>query len=84
MSTAPLRRAEYHFLERVKPRGVYVLDHLHGDRGVIAGQSLIPVGERPVQQFDALPLLSGQGIEVQALVSHALLASAARPIEAGL
>ena len=63
---AGLGGPEYDLLKGVKLWGVYMLDHLQRYCDVKAGQPLVPVGEGTVQQGDALPLLSGQGIETQA------------------
>jgi hypothetical protein len=46
-------------------RRVEVLDHLHYRRRVVAGQALVAVGQRPVQQADALLLGGRQAVEPQ-------------------
>src|SRR5207248_2230604 len=58
--------AEQGSLERFESRGVEVLDHLdHGGR-VEALQPAVPVGERALDEVDALTLLRGHLLEVEA------------------
>ena len=67
---AGFRRAEHHLFERIEPRRVDVLDHLHSDSSVKTGKSFIPVGKGTVQQVNAFPLLVGHGIQMQTLAGR--------------
>ena len=64
---------EQHALEGGEARRIEMLDHLHHGRGVEAGQALVAVGQRAVEQRDALPLLAagGPGAAARARVSSA-------------
>ena len=62
---AGARGAEQDPFERVQPRRVHVLDHLHQHGGVIVAEAVVGVGQRTVKQVQPFASSVRQSVEVQ-------------------